>query len=67
MRVYQYQHQYASKLKETTLFDFRLREICFAPTAFRLQECTNKNLHDRLLQQTVALDGLEMANRHPSK
>ena len=66
MRVFQYQHQYKSKLKETTLLDFRFPEIRFALIDFWFEECTDKNLHDRLLQQTVALNWLEMANHHPN-
>ena len=66
MRVFQYQRQYNSKLEEITLLDFRLREIFLALTAFRLEECADKNLNKRRLQQTVELDGLEIANRHPN-
>ena len=60
--VLQYQHQYAGKFKETTLLDFRFRENVFALAAFRLEEYTDRNccrccwnLHERILQQTVAL------------
>ena len=52
--------QYRSKLKETNLLNVRLREIVFALTTFRFEECT------AFYNKTVALDGLIMANRHPN-